>query len=688
MTPDFIAEIVAALLAETLAGAGHYLARKTRTKSIQADYECECRTLVESYAKYFIDRYDFMLAPIRISHAIPLTKVYVKPRIRPVRQSLRTLTIQEIEDEIFRGEPESFSLEQDWLQIAESEYRLLVLGRAGAGKSAFLRSIGLAHIQGRTHRSLIPFLIDSRDFATSGLDIVTYIVTLLKFGDTWKNADEFVRNTIFRGLGIILWDGLDEVGSRTLLKRTVSSIHYLNSAYPDCPQIAACRTGAYQDFLPMFKEIELAPFAFDQIEEFVHKWFADEPPKGNLVLRGIEEMGLARQMFDSPLLLTLRCLAADENSYGFQSSAHLFKTATTALLSKWDATRNVVRDQPYRELNSFNKAVLIAKIAATGIEEGSYTWSENALASTIASTISHFGTIKKKPVDGAAILRSIEAQHGILEERAREVWAFSHVALQEYFAATEIENKYDWIQLKALTIKAMEESKWRETLILVMCLKNDASPLIEYALSHTCMEIERRDFAGQIRRIEHSDTGLSSLTPHITRSICLWLVLYQISKLAAFVDRRLSVVTRSGGNDITSAMRSLTRRLCSEGDFESEARSVYFGETISRDKVYELLHEAVEAATIASPYGKGTISQEIINYFDLSREKLSGRGGFLERWDFFRQFGIDTAWAFRRILFFVDAVHSGAIMTTTLREGCIDGLVSEFLGKLASTQEA
>jgi hypothetical protein len=115
------------------------------------------------------------------------------------------------------------------------------------------------------------------------VEIVDYLIKALEFGDSWKNTDVFIREEILRKPhGLLLWDGLDEVHSRELLNKVVSTIRYLSSAFPNCSQIVACRTAAYQNYLPFFKEIEIAPFDPGQISEFVCKWFIGDPAKDGI----------------------------------------------------------------------------------------------------------------------------------------------------------------------------------------------------------------------------------------------------------------------------------------------------------------------------------------------------------------------------------------------------------------------
>ena len=43
-------------------------------------------------------------------------------------------------------------------------------------------------------------------------------------------------------------------------------------------------------------------------------------------------------------------------------------------------------------------------------------------------------------MDSEVVLKALEAQHGLLVERARGIYSFSHLTFQEYFTAREVVN--------------------------------------------------------------------------------------------------------------------------------------------------------------------------------------------------------------------------------------------------------
>ena len=55
-------------------------------------------------------------------------------------------------------------------------------------------------------------------------------------------------------------------------------------------------------------------------------------------------------------------------------------------------------------------------------------------------------------------MKSIEAQHGLLVERAKGIYSFSHLTFQEYFTAQKIVNDQRLPDL----VEHITEKRWRE----------------------------------------------------------------------------------------------------------------------------------------------------------------------------------------------------------------------------------
>ncbi|MEQ8961665.1 MAG: signal transduction protein, partial [Coleofasciculus sp. C2-GNP5-27] len=77
--------------------------------------------------------------------------------------------------------------------------------------------------------------------------------------------------------------------------------------------------------------------------------------------------------------------------------------------------------------------------------------------------------------DSNAVLESIAAQHGLLVERAREIYSFSHLTFQEYLTAREILAKSDI----ALLVSKIPEKRWREVFLLTAGMMRNADELVQ-----------------------------------------------------------------------------------------------------------------------------------------------------------------------------------------------------------------
>ena len=85
-------------------------------------------------------------------------------------------------------------------------------------------------------------------------------------------------------------------------------------------------------------------------------------------------------------------------------------------------------------------------------------------------------------VDSQAVLKSIEAQHGLLVERARGIYSFSHLTFQEYFASRKIatiSNPKDLESALVSLASNVTEKRWREIFLLTTETLEPADRLLE-----------------------------------------------------------------------------------------------------------------------------------------------------------------------------------------------------------------
>ena len=85
------------------------------------------------------------------------------------------------------------------------------------------------------------------------------------------------------------------------------------------------------------------------------------------------------------------------------------------------------------------------------------------------------------------MLESLEAQHGLLIERARGIQSFSHLTFQEYFTAKEILTNSNPQALETglkHLVNRVTEKRWREVLLLTNSILPNADYLLQLIKQH------------------------------------------------------------------------------------------------------------------------------------------------------------------------------------------------------------
>jgi hypothetical protein len=231
--------------------------------------------------------------------------------------------------------------------------------------------------------------------------------------------------------------------------------------------------------------VEVADFNEPQVRSFSEHWF-------KTVMRD-ESAGLARagqfleQLFlesnkpiqelaITPILLSLTCLVYDHNGKFYSKLSMLYKEGFDLLLEEWDESREIERDKIYPELSVERKWELLSYLAVKKFEKTQYVLFEQT---EIEGYITEF---LKGQGDSRAVLRAMEAKHGLLIKRAHKVWSFSHLTFQEYLVAK-------WFHCQTgLTglVNATTDHYWREVFILMA----EMSPDVEQFLRELKIKID------------------------------------------------------------------------------------------------------------------------------------------------------------------------------------------------------
>jgi predicted NACHT family NTPase len=434
---------------------------------------------------------------LEMSHPIGVEDIYINVNILEQITGRRRRQIDELLQEYNLSDFDRLGLGQvtqervDGLVAVQKYRKLVILGKPGAGKTTFLKHLAIQCQFGTFTTQSLPIFVTLKDFAEAAEQpsLLDYICEkdIGSYGVMSHSAEESQRivalqQVISQGRALVLLDGLDEVKEEDH-ERILKEIRDFSDQFSDNHFVITCRIAAWEYTFEKFTEVEIADFDPQQIADFASKWFKDKPISDTSFVRSLKQNSRIHQLAVSPLLLTLLCLAFEESGDFPNSRSELYKEGIDALLKKWDAKRGIQRDQVYRGLSHQRKMDLLSYIALTTFKHKNYFFKQQVVEQLITEYIRKLPNANSDPeilqLDSEVILRSIEAQHGLLVERAKGIYSFSHLTFHEYFAARELVfNSHDREAVLQELVNRITDKRWREVFLLVTEMLHDSALLI------------------------------------------------------------------------------------------------------------------------------------------------------------------------------------------------------------------
>ncbi len=368
------------------------------------------------------------------------------------------------------------------LKAVERHDKLMILGKPGAGKTTFLRWLALQCNGGRILVDRVPFFITLKEFAeTKGQpDLLGFMAKQLTTCGV-NNAEAVGSKIVQAGRAVILLDGLDEVKAQDH-DRVLKTIRQTEEDFYTSQFVITCRIAAKEYIFDQFTEVEVADFNDIQIADFARKWFQQKDPiKAQEFPKELQAFPGLQELATNPLLLTLLCLVFEERA-GFPANrSELYKEGVDVLLKKWDATKNIKREEVYKQLSLQRKEDLLSQVAYKAFKQNDYFFKQRFIEEQIRDYIRNLpnasNNLEILQFDSEAILNSIVAQHGLLAERARSIYSFSHLTFQEYFAARWFKEKSDGDFGELIC--HVTDKQWREVFLLTVGMLKNADNLLQ-----------------------------------------------------------------------------------------------------------------------------------------------------------------------------------------------------------------
>ena len=133
-------------------------------------------------------------------------------------------------------------------------------------------------------------------------------------------------------------------------------------------------------------------------------------------------------------------------------------------MKQWDTERGIEREvgsEIYPKLRPKKKEQLLSDLAVW-----KFTQTENFVLFEQAKLVQKITELLSldEEEDGEGVLKAIEAHHGLLIQRADDLWSFSHLTFQEYLTTQWFIKSQKWQELAC----KFWVSHWREVFLLSM----------------------------------------------------------------------------------------------------------------------------------------------------------------------------------------------------------------------------
>lgn len=444
-----------------------------------------------------------ILQPLDISHPVSLDNIYIDVNILEEISSQRQLEIADLQNlelaEFNRAGLGNIEQQQiSGMRAVETYSKLRVLGKPGVGKTTFLQHLAIQCNRGEFAANQVPVFITLREFAEAAkqsdeLSLFNYIKQILCTSGVMNSTT--LESLLTAGRVLLLLDGMDEVLSQDITA-VLKEIRKFSDQYHRNQFVVSCRTASQKLRLRGFTDVEIAPFTQSQITAFAQKWFVAFTKKTTAVgqyqaAQFIEKLDLPenwqfRQMVVTPLFLHFACWVFQGQEKFPAKRPEFYKQGLDLLLVKWDEARGIERDEVYRGFLLPQKLKLLSQLAAVTFEQGQYFFEQRVIEQYIGDYLQNLRETPLDPeelqLESEAMLSAIEAQHGLLVERARGIFSFSYLAFQEYFTARKIVASHNlgaFEQALGGLVSHITDPQWREVFLLTTTMLRSADALVQ-----------------------------------------------------------------------------------------------------------------------------------------------------------------------------------------------------------------
>jgi len=424
---------------------------------------------------------------------------------------------------------------------------IAIVGAAGTGKSTLLRHLSVWTARGQRIRGRVrfPFFVSVNSLARRHSTITQECQRFLASLGV-AVPERVFRKLMSSGRVAVFVDGLDETsepGTRAILDEIVD-LRQRFRARPKHRAIFVVTARPYSLHAPPpdFTTWEVLPLSFEDRLRFISNWYEDvSGSQRDTLLRKCRGNPKLLDIGSTPLLLALLCALYFNDLDIPEEPEALYKRCVEGLLGGWDSFRDISRQSAIGHVPMARRSQLLSWLAAAMFSRGHVAFSAADLENS--GVISEAAaSLRTSLPDAEDLLPSLFSDFGLIIERARGLYSFSHLALQEYLTASwHVESRNEqslithrsdreWIEVTKFAARLLPREA-SESFMRKLTLKTDLGSEIEVAhlsgawlSSPVCRpEVVRECMESLMRRFDRALSDASVFSRFTTENM---LVLY------------------------------------------------------------------------------------------------------------------------------------------------------------------
>jgi len=351
----------------------------------------------------------------------------------------------------------------------------------------------------------VPVLISATDAIKEGHGIVAETVQVLSEAGVDLKENQILELLSNASIHLLI-DGLDEVRSDQR-SEIIREIEKLRRRFSNLQMVVTCRTAIYEYWLSGFAIFEIARFSEDEVFSFVKNWYKMDSDRSRQLISQITGSPRILEMCSNPLLATVMCIAFDDGVEISNNRAEVYKEAIDTLLKKWDASRDVFRENEYALISIKRRHDLLADLAMRIFDGGNVVFGEQLAIEIVGEFLMSSPEFSEfvKSENLADVLTAIESQHGLLVKKSKSNWSFAHLTFQEYFVAVYATSRDQDIRARIID-RAFDDPDWHEVITIIASLLPNADDFVI-------------DFLKQLKRLNFSSEFIRKLDNQIFRAM-------------------------------------------------------------------------------------------------------------------------------------------------------------------------